>query len=86
MLHYSLQRLAVAVLVVLVVSLLTFAFANVAVDPARAIAGEGATDQDIAAVRAQYGFDRPLYRQYMSWLGGSVTGDFGTSIRQRRPR
>jgi peptide/nickel transport system permease protein len=82
---YALQRLAVAAFVVLVVSLLTFAFANVAVDPARAIAGEGATDQDIAAVRVQYGFDRPLYRQYLAWLGGSLTGDFGISIRQRRP-
>lgn len=85
MIAYALQRLAVAAFVVLVVSLLTFAFANVAVDPARAIAGEGATDQDIAAVRVQYGFDRPLYRQYLAWLGGSLTGDFGISIRQRRP-
>jgi peptide/nickel transport system permease protein len=67
------------------VSLLSFAFANLAVDPARTIAGEGATDRDVETIRRQYGFDRPLYVQYGQWLGRAVTGDLGSSIRQRRP-
>jgi len=85
MLTYALKRLGVALAVVFVVSLLTFAFTNIAVDPARAMAGEAATEQDIALIRQMYGFDRPLYVQYLGWLQGAVTGDFGNSIRQRRP-
>lgn len=85
MLSYALRRLGVALLVVLVVSVLTFAFTNVAVDPALAIAGEGASQRDIDTIRRQYGFDRPLTEQYLDWLGGTVQGDLGNSIRQRRP-
>ena len=85
MLVYTIKRLFVALLVVFVVSLLTFTFTNVAVDPALAIAGEGASDADIALIRQQYGFDRPLHVQYGDWLSGTLTGNFGNSIRQRRP-
>ncbi len=85
MLSYTLKRLGVALLVLCVVSILTFTFTNVAVDPAHAIAGEGASDSDIEAVRKAYGFDRPLHVQYVEWLGNWLSGDMGTSIRQRRP-
>jgi peptide/nickel transport system permease protein len=85
MLGYALRRLFVALLVLLVVSLLTFWFTNVAVDPALAMAGEGARDADIARIRIQYGFDRPWPHQYVDWLGGWLSGDFGQSFRQRRP-
>ena len=85
MFAYALRRLGVALLVVWAVSVLTFLFTNVAVDPARAIAGEGASDQDIAIVRTQYGFDRPLHIQYFEWFHGLLTGDLGDSLRQRRP-
>jgi peptide/nickel transport system permease protein len=84
-LSYTLKRLGVALLVLSVVSILTFTFTNVAVDPAHAIAGEGASDSDIEAVRKAYGFDRPLHVQYVEWLGNWLSGDMGTSIRQRRP-
>lgn len=35
---------------------------------------------DIDKVRAQFGFDRPLYEQYAIWLGNVVRGNFGNSI------
>jgi peptide/nickel transport system permease protein len=85
MLAYTLQRLGIALIVVIAVSALTFAFTNLAVDPARAIAGEGATDQDLARIRVEYGFDRPPVTQYLDWLGSTATGNLGNSIRQRRP-
>jgi peptide/nickel transport system permease protein len=85
MFAYSLKRFGVALLVVFVVSIATFTFTNVAVDPAVAISGEGATDADIQAIREAYGFDRPLQIQYADWLRGVATADFGRSIRQRRP-
>lgn len=85
MLAYALKRCGVALIVVFTVSALTFAFTNLAVDPARAIAGEGATAQDLARVRADYGFDRPPLTQYVDWLAHTATGNLGNSIRHRQP-
>jgi peptide/nickel transport system permease protein len=82
---YIIRRGMVAIAVMVVVSVLTFLFTNVAVDPAINIAGEGARPSDIELVRVQYGFDQPLPTQYGRWLKNWVSGDFGTSFRQRRP-
>ncbi|MFN4273426.1 MAG: ABC transporter permease [Aliihoeflea sp.] len=49
-------------------------------DPAIAIAGEYASDERIAEIRAIYGFDRPMILQYFTWLGNVVTGDLGRSL------
>src|SRR3546814_10471402 len=49
------------------------------------MAGEGATQSDVAAVRVTYGFDRPVYVQYGSWLRGVMHGDFGRSYYLREP-
>ncbi|MEW5420970.1 ABC transporter permease [Amorphus sp. 3PC139-8] len=49
-------------------------------DPALAALGEQATPQAVAAFRVQHGLDAPVYAQYLSWLGGIVQGDFGTSL------
>jgi peptide/nickel transport system permease protein len=85
MLAYTLKRLGIALFVIFTVSGLTFTFTNLAVDPARAIAGEQARDEDIARIRAEYGFDRPALVQYLDWLSHTLTGDLGVSIRERRP-
>ncbi|WP_349295275.1 ABC transporter permease (plasmid) [Thioclava sp. 'Guangxiensis'] len=49
-------------------------------DPALAALGENATPDAIAAFRAEYGLDQPVWMQYLGWLGGFVTGDFGQSL------
>jgi|TARA_R110000751_G_scaffold33908_1_gene84424 peptide/nickel transport system permease protein len=76
---YTLKRLGLAILVALAVSMLSFTLLHLSGDPASAIAGESATDADIAAIRAFYGFDRPLIVQYADWLFSAVRGDFGES-------
>lgn len=76
---YTLKRLGLALLVALAVSMLSFALLHLSGDPASAIAGESATDADIAAIRAFYGFDRPLIVQYADWLFSALRGDFGES-------
>ena len=85
MLAFALKRLGVALLVALTVSLITFSMIYVSGDPAIAIAGEGARQQDIEAVRKFYGFDRPIIVQYVDWLAGAVRGDFGRSYTMRQP-
>lgn len=51
-------------------------------DPVTAIlggAGSSPSPETVAAVRAQYGLDRPVLLQYLSYLGNLITGDFGVS-------
>jgi peptide/nickel transport system permease protein len=80
MFNYTLKRLALAALVALAVSALAFVLLRLSGDVAIAIAGEGARAEDIAAVRQQYGLDRPLVIQYLDWLGRTLQGDFGQSL------
>lgn len=53
--------------------------------PAERILGEFATEQAIADLEARLGLDAPLHVQYVDFLGGYLQGDFGTSLRNRRP-
>jgi peptide/nickel transport system permease protein len=80
MLFYALKRLGVAVLVVVTVSVITFSLLHLSGDPAAAMAGENATQEDIEYVREHYGFDRPLIVQYMEWATSVLQGDLGESI------
>lgn len=53
--------------------------------PAAALLGERATPEAVAEINRLYGFDRPLVEQYFTYVGRLLRGDFGTSIRTRRP-
>jgi len=79
MIKYALKRFSVAILVALTVSLITFSMIYLSGDPAMALAGETATQQDIESIRHTYGFDRPIIVQYGMWLGHALTGDLGHS-------
>ena len=48
--------------------------------PASIIAGAAATMQDVDAIRARLGLDRPLVAQFFVWIGNMATGDFGESF------
>ena len=85
MLFYTLKRFGVAVLVLISVSLITFALLRFSGDPAAAMAGEAATEEDIEYVRKQFGFDRPLPVQYWAWASKAVQGDLGMSIYLKQP-
>jgi peptide/nickel transport system permease protein len=63
----------------LTVSAIVFAVTNGAMDPARALAGADALPSDVAAIRHNYGLDRPLPLQFLIWLHAAVMGDFGHS-------
>lgn len=82
---YLLQRLGVAILVALTVSMITFSMIYLSGDPALALAGEAATEEDINNIRAYYGFDRPIWVQYLSWLWNALQGDFGQSNYLKAP-
>lgn len=80
------RRLALAVVTLFLVSVLVFAATQaLPSDPARAILGREATPEQLDALRAQLGLDRPLVDQYTSWLGGVVSGDLGESLASDQP-
>ncbi len=85
MLTFALKRLGLTLLVLVSVSLITFALVRLAGDPAVAIAGPEASQEEIEALRIAYGFDRPLPTQYVSWLGDVLRGDLGYSNILQRP-
>lgn len=81
----ALRRLATAVPILLVVSILLFvALRLLPVDPAAMSMPPNATIADIEAKRAEMGLDKPLPAQYAIWLRSAVHGDFGRSIQLRR--
>jgi peptide/nickel transport system permease protein len=49
-------------------------------DPARTLLGVRATDEAVAALHEQFGLDRPLWQQYLSFLGRLLHGDLGRSF------
>ena len=80
------RRLFNLVWVVIGVSLITFTISHlVPGDPARLVAGDRATPEIVAAVRAELGLDKPLTVQYLHYMDQLLHGDLGTSIRTRRP-
>ncbi|AWB84490.1 ABC transporter permease [Corynebacterium liangguodongii] len=73
-------------LLIALASLLIFALLRaVPGDPARVALGVTATDEDVAALSALLGTDRPLIVQYLDWAGGLLTGDLGVSMASRTP-
>ncbi|MEK7787395.1 MAG: ABC transporter permease, partial [Chloroflexota bacterium] len=86
LLTFFLRRLVGIVFVMIGVSIITFAISHVVpADPVAAALGDHATDDQIAAFRAEYGLDKPVAEQYVIYMNGLLHGDLGRSIRTRRP-
>ena len=76
------RQLVYLVPVVLAVTALTFLIAHLLPgDLAIAMLGDQATPENVAALHKELGLDLPLWQQYLHWLGGVLSGDFGTSHR-----
>lgn len=79
MLRFAVRRIVIAILVALTVSAVAFMLVRVSGDLAVALAGEDAKPDVIIALRKAYGLDRPIFIQYLAWLGHALVGDFGHS-------
>ncbi|QEW00548.1 ABC transporter permease [Microbacterium caowuchunii] len=81
MIRYTLTRLALLVLGLVVASVIIFLTLRVLPgDVAQLIAGTNSTPEQVAGIRDQLGLDRPLPAQYAEWIGGVVRGDLGRSL------
>ena len=78
-----LQRLGLGLITLFVVSVVIFAAVNLLPgDFAQAILGQGATPEAVEAIREDLGLNKNPFVRYFDWLGGVLTGDFGTSFAQ----
>lgn len=81
MIRYTLTRVALLLLGLLVASVLIFLSLRVLPgDIAQLIAGTNSTPEQVAAIRGRLGLDQPLPLQYLDWIGGILRGDLGTSL------
>lgn len=84
--HYVVRRILFAIIVLFGISMITFILAYmIPGDPARLMAGNFATHEQVAQIRIELGLDRPLYEQYLRYLNRLLHGDLGMSIHTRRP-
>lgn len=81
MLKVITRRLLFAIPLLWVVATLSFFLVSfIPGDAAQTILGESATEADVQQLRHQLGLDKPLFVQYVLWLGQMLRGDFGKSI------
>ena len=79
--RYAVRRSLTIVPVLLGVSILVFSFIHlIPGDPALTMLGERATPEKVAEVRARLGLDRPIWQQYVLYVGHALRGDLGVSI------
>lgn len=86
MIRFLLVRFSLIAITLVVVSLAIFGITEVLPgDIAVQVLGQGATPENLAAVRKRLDLNRPAYVRYLDWVGSAVRGDLGDSYHQSRP-
>jgi peptide/nickel transport system permease protein len=86
MARFVLRRCALVLPSLLGLLVITFLLIHaVPSDPAAAMAGDAATPEQIARIRAQYGLDQPIWRQFLVYIAKVAHLDFGESAFSHRP-
>lgn len=86
MISFILKRFLSTIPVMAVVAIFVFLLLHLSPgDPATVIAGDYASPEDIARIRARLGLDQPLHIQFFSWVGRILQGDLGISIFSNLP-
>jgi ABC-type dipeptide/oligopeptide/nickel transport system permease component len=85
--QYIIRRTLVAIPLILAITTLVFVMLRVAIpgDPAQVMAGDRASPELIEQIRRNLGLDRPIWEQYLIFLGNALKGDLGRSVKFREP-
>jgi peptide/nickel transport system permease protein len=83
--RFAIRRIAQGLLVIIGVTVMVFIFTRLVGDPAKTMLPLSASAEQRAAFRHQLGLDEPIIEQFRSYVGDLASGDFGSSIWQRRP-
>ena len=82
MIGYLIRRIAQAILVLFIVTVVTLALVHLFPGgPIRALLGPRATVAQVAYYNRLYGFDKPFYLQYVKWVSQIFQGNFGFSVK-----
>ena len=84
---FVLRRILQLMPVLFGISIFTFLIIHLTPgDPVEIFAGDKPiSEQQIVQIRHQYGLDKPLWRQYVSYVTGALHGDFGSGLHSKRP-
>jgi peptide/nickel transport system permease protein len=86
MLRFIGKRLLAIIPVVVVVTFVVFLLMEIPPgDAANTIAGDGASEEQVQAIRTELRLDEPFFQRYAAWLGDAVQGDFGNSYTSKEP-
>src|SRR6202007_2501422 len=86
MLLFAIRRLLQAIPILLGVSLVVFGLVHIVPgNPIDMLMPPEASPEVIAQMKATFGFDKPLYMQYLLWLLRAMRGDFGLSVFNATP-
>src|SRR3954471_1365213 len=82
---YFFKRITRALLTIIGVSMIVFIAVRATGDPVMHLVSEDASEAEITRLRAELALDKPLYVQYGLYVRQAITGNFGESLRYRRP-
>src|SRR5580704_9218557 len=85
MAQFMMRRTLYAVVTLLILSLTIFTVVRLTGDPVTLMAEPGARAEDLDRIRAEWGLDRPLPVQYLSFLKNIATGELGKSFNYEMP-
>jgi peptide/nickel transport system permease protein len=82
---YIIRRILYACISLFLLSITIFCLVRITGDPAVLMAEPGAKEEDLQAIRREFGLDKPIVLQYFTFVTNVVRGDFGKSIYYRIP-
>ena len=85
MIAFLRKRVIASAIAVLIVTVIVFVLARIQGDPRTLYIDEDMSQETYDALGKELGLDRPIYYQYLVFIGKVATGDLGVSIHQRRP-
>jgi ABC-type dipeptide/oligopeptide/nickel transport system permease component len=82
---YIIRRILYAIVSLVLLSITIFSMVRITGDPAVLMAEPGAKEEDLQAIRREFGLDKPIVLQYFVFVRNLLKGDFGKSIYYRIP-
>lgn len=85
--QYTIRRLLIMIPILLGVSIIIFLLiSSIPGDAVDVMLGKSrSSPQRLAEIRAMYGFDQPVWKRYLAWLGNALHGNFGFSFQYNQP-
>ena len=84
--RFLLKRLGISVIIIFLVSILSFTLVHMLPgDPAVLALGSEASEEDIQTFREKYNLNKPVVEQYVIWITDAIQGNLGDSIAYSRP-